>query len=243
MNTLIQFIKSVLEISLFASAMIVIVLLIRKLAKDRIDIRAVSFLWLLVILRLCLPGMLESPVHFAGLFPEAAVSQDAAGQPVSPNAGIRYEENSAPGSQLSGYGPSARIKDTTPGNAAAAGPQDFPFYEQALSFVKSPDIWLLAAILWIIGGLAVLASVLKESIQFNLRILKGGYPLTDRKIRDIIAAHKKAVRLRRAVRVSFCSSIQMPMAVGAFRPHILLPPHLTEELNEEHVNAILLHEV
>ncbi len=89
----------------------------------------------------------------------------------------------------------------------------------------------------------VLASVLKESVVFNLRTRMSSEKLTDTKILGIVAAHQKALRLQRSIRVSVCSSIQMPLAFGVLRPHILLPARMMEELGQEHLEAILLHEV
>ncbi|MEA4849636.1 MAG: hypothetical protein VB106_20595, partial [Clostridiaceae bacterium] len=80
MSAVIELFKSILEVSLFASAMMVVVFLIKAIAKDRIKIKVISFLWLIVILRLCLPGMLESPVHVDELFPKTIQAQAAVEQ-------------------------------------------------------------------------------------------------------------------------------------------------------------------
>lgn len=243
MNALIAFFKSILEVSLFASAMIIVVLLIKAIVKDRINIKVISILWLLVILRLCLPGMLESPVHVDGLFPALTEAQEVTEQPALQSEDTRfYQKNTA-------VNPLADNKAVTPGEAvnqnqtATAGQRTVTIYEQALGFLKSLDLWLVAAIVWLIGGAIVLASVLKESLSFGLRIRKSSRPLHDKGILDIVAAHRAANRLRRTIRVSVCSSIQMPLAFGVFHPHILLPAHMTEKLSEEHIDAILLHEV
>jgi beta-lactamase regulating signal transducer with metallopeptidase domain len=95
MNGLVTFFRGILEVSLFASAMIAVVLLIRKITKDRISIKVVSFLWLLVIVRLCLPGMLESPVHVDTLFPAPAQARQTDELPLSQSDATNFYENSA----------------------------------------------------------------------------------------------------------------------------------------------------
>ncbi len=243
MNGLITFFQGILEVSLFASAMIVVVLLIRKIAKDRINIKVVSFLWLLVIARLCLPGMLESPAHIDALFPASVEMRQTAEQPVSQNDATSFYENNTANHTLTDSKAASSSADSSHNHSAAGEPQTVAFYEQALAFVKSLDLWLVATIAWLIGGTIVLASVLKESITFGLRIRRSSQPLDDAEILGIVAAHRRVNRLRRNIRVSACSTIQMPLAFGVWHPHILLPARMTEELGREHLEAILLHEV
>jgi hypothetical protein len=47
--TVVQFFERILGISLIASAMIIIVLLLRAIAKNKIDIKILSFLWFLIM--------------------------------------------------------------------------------------------------------------------------------------------------------------------------------------------------
>jgi beta-lactamase regulating signal transducer with metallopeptidase domain len=240
MNALTAFFKSTLEISLFASAMIMVVLLIKAIAKDRIHIKFVSFLWLLVILRLCVPGMLESPVHVDGLLPETAKTQETAGQVVTQNVASNDAQDVTYENQLQDNEAASPINIPAKNTAQT---QTVPFYEEVFSFIKSMDLWLSAAVLWMIGGAIMLAFVLRESIVFGLRIRKNSHPLANPQILGIIAKHQSANHIRRNIRVSVSSSIQMPLAFGAIHPHILLPAHLTDELSKEHIDAILLHEV
>jgi beta-lactamase regulating signal transducer with metallopeptidase domain len=184
--------------------------------------------------------MLESPVRVDGLFPEP---QEVNEQQLSQNDSANYNQNNSLENTINEYEVTSPIKDATPNNANLTDPQIVPFEEQVLSFIKFIDLWLLATIIWVIGGVCILVSALKESIAFGLLIKKSSQPLTDTVILDMVMKHAKANQINRNIKVSICSSIQMPMTVGIFRPHILFPLNLVDSLSKEHIDVILLHEV
>lgn len=236
MSNLIEIFKSMLDISLLSSAMIIIVLLIRAVAKDRIHIKIISFLWLLVILRLCLPGMLASPVHLDSLF---TYDKQATEQHSVQSEVANFEHSNTNRTQQ----PRFQVDDRNLNDVYINEPIIVSSYDHVVRFINSLDLWALAAILWLIGSTFVFISTLKEYIVFGISIRRSIQPIVDRNMLDIVAAHKRTNRLRRSIRVSVCSSINMPMAIGLIRPHILLPIHITDELGKEHIDAILLHEV
>lgn len=239
MNTAVALFKGVLEISLFASVMIAIVLTIRAIAKDKINIRIVSFLWFLVILRLCVPGMLESPVHIDRLL---AGTEEAAAQPVSPdvqNNGYTH----IPDNTSANTNTAPVLGDTGTDASDADAPKTISFWERIKSLIDSIDIWLIAALLWIAGGAIVLLSAIRENTAFCLHIRKHDYPVEDQAILEIIVAHRRTNRIRRGVRISACPSVHMPMVVGVFRPRILLPTYMIGKMKPAHMDAILLHEI
>ncbi len=244
MDTVIQLFKSILGISLFASAMIIIVLLIRAIAKNRVNINIASFLWLLVILRLCLPGMLESPVHIDGLFPgeEATIEQSALS-----NFSPTYEEdidiNNAPNLTLPDKELVSLENDGVSNGLYVSDSNDITFWDKAANFIQSLDLWGVASIIWIAGSLIVLLLAIKESIVFGLHIKKNSELIKNQAILDIINAHKAANRIKRTIRVSACPSIQMPMMIGVFNPHILLPAYMIDKFERKYLDPILLHEV
>lgn len=243
MDTVIQLFKSILEISLFASAMIIVVLLIRTIAKDKINIQVVSFLWLLVILRLCIPGMLESPVHIDGLFPEEeAVSVQS--NALESDSSYEIKDNTTINNNYRLTGVSDNeLNESVSNNLTASESEDIAFWDKAVNFIQSLNLWVVATIIWITGSAIVLLLAVKESIVFGLHIRKNSITIRDKEILDIINAHKAVNQIHRVIRVSACPSVQMPMAIGVFKPHILLPAQIIDEMERKYLEPILLHEV
>lgn len=244
MDTVIQLFKSILEISLFASAMIIVVLLIRAIAKDRINIKVVSFLWLLVILRLCLPGMLESPVHIDGLFPrdEATIEQSALSD-FSPAYEKDVAINNIPNPTLLDNQLVPLEIEGVSNDLDIFESKDVSFWNKAANYIQSLDLWAAASIIWILGSAIVLLLTVKESIVFGLHIKKNCAPVKNQAILDIVNVHKATNRIQRKICVSSCSSIQMPMVIGIIKPHILLPSNMVDKLERKYLEPILLHEV
>ena len=241
MSAVIQLFKSILEASLFASVLIVVVLLIKAIAKDKINGKMVSFLWLLVVLRLCLPGMLESPVHTDGWFPK----MQAVIEPVLSNPSPAYT-NTAANTPGFGFPDNSHVTSenkSNPNDLTISEPENLSFWNSAMRFIRSCNLWLVAAVIWITGGAIVLLLAFWESIVFCLHIKKSSHPLTDAAILDILSKHERDCHLRQSVKFSVFPFIQMPLTFGVLHPHILLPLHWTDELCKEHINAILLHEV
>ena len=244
MDTVIQLFKSILEISLFASAMIIIVLLIRTMAKDKINIKVISFLWLLVILRLCIPGMLESPVHIDGLFPEEETTSVQFDTVESDSSTYESEEDTVINTTPSLIGPSENeLNESFSNDLTVTEPEDTTFWEEIAGFIQSLDWWLVTAFIWLAGAAVVLLSAIRESIVFGLHIKKNSVTIKDQAILDIVNVHRAASRIQREVRISTCLSIQMPMVIGFFNPHILLPAHMAGELDHKYLEPILLHEI
>ena len=246
MNTAIQLFKSILEISLFASAMILVVLLIRAIAKDKINIKVISILWLLVVLRLCIPGMLESPVHIDGLFPASEVTME---QATSPGYSPTYENNenitvndtphyTLPDNELN----SSRNAEAS-NNLTAPETKAISVWEKITGFFKSLDLWAAASVLWIAGGVIVLLLVIRESLLFGFHIKRNSELIKDKRIIDIVNMHRHTNRIEREINISSCPSIHMPLVIGVFKPHILLPAHMVKTMERKYLDTILLHEV
>ena len=245
MDTTIQLIKYILETSLFASAMIFIVLLIRAIAKDKVNIKLISMLWLIVILRLCLPGMLESPVHVDGLFPEKIATVEQTGTPRSSSTIEGKEEltaNHEPKIALPDKLKPLENTNITNGLIETES-DDISLWEKITNFILFFDLWFLASIVWIVGGAIILLSAIKDSIIFGFHVKKNCDTVKDQAILDIVNSHKRTIRIKREIKITTCAAIQMPLVIGILRPNILLPTHIINKMDHKYLYTILLHEV
>ncbi len=61
-------IKTIVQLSAYSSAMIISVMLLKAVFKNKIHLKLIIFLWMIVLLRLIIPFTASSPIHFDSLF-------------------------------------------------------------------------------------------------------------------------------------------------------------------------------
>jgi beta-lactamase regulating signal transducer with metallopeptidase domain len=220
-----------LEITAVSSAIILAVFVFRALLAKRIRPGAVGMLWALVLLRLCLPLTLESPVHLPQLIPqqqEAAAEQPAYNEEPDP---VYIPADFGPGSE---YEPET-VYEITPQASAAyePGPAEGPAEN---SF--SADWLAIAAYIWLAGAAAVLLSAVWKGAAFGHRAGR-------------CEAHEEACRIADGIRVTLrvrrvpvkvCGDIKAPVLFGLLRPQILLP-RSCRGADGETLRCILTHEL
>jgi bla regulator protein BlaR1 len=103
-----------------------------------------------------------------------------------------------------------------------------------------PIVLLLAAI-WLVGVLVMLILMMRSFHQAH-RLGRSAIPADDAGLLRCFTGCKELVRCKRSVRLGYSAEITTPMAVGCFRPMILLP--LTRrKLSEAELSGVLLHEL
>ena len=243
MNTYVMIFKNVLEISLFASIMIAVIFLIKAVLGNRIGIKAITFLWLLVALRLCLPVMVESPLHLNSLLPDKPAAQNAQTTDIA-----AYE----PDYDYSGIAPSeyeAEYSDTDIGAAQtqpetrSEAPAQKALFIRIYDKLQSIDLWSAVSVVWLMAAVLVFLVSVEKSIAFSLYAKKHSTPIDDKKFLVGLDILKIECGINRKVVVSSCKFINMPVMYGIIRPHILLPAAMKIKLSKEHLDAILMHEL
>jgi len=239
MNTYIIFFKSILEISLFASIMVAVIFLIKAIFKNKIDIKTITFLWLLVIVRLCLPVTVQSPVHIDSLIPDAAVAEAHE----APDT-LSYDETAFDAAIQPDY----EAGHITPGYDAGDGDyteklKEASFFKNILNVFQSIDLWGMVSIIWFIGFILVLVFSVEKSITFALYAKRNSQEIDDKKLLISFDILKIKCNIRRNIKISTCKFINMPVMYGALCPHILLPASMVGKLKKEHMDTILLHEL
>lgn len=242
MNAYITLFKSMLEISLFASVMIAAVFAIKVIFKNKINMKTVMLLWLLVIFRLCLPVMVQSPFHIDSLLPEKIAANETeapytqAPQEAAPyydTAGALYEEEA--------MSPPAEVDSASGGHGAE--PEKISFFGKIISALSSADLWGLASVAWLAGAVIVFLVSMEKSIAFSLYAKKNSRRIDDKKLLITLDILKIKCNIKQNVKISACKLINMPVVYGIFAPHILLPESMSGKLKREHMEAIVLHEL
>lgn len=221
------FLQTLLRLSLSGSLLALLLTALRPLLRGRVSRRTAYYLWLLVLLRLCVPAgiALPAPVEAAAEPTDAppAVIQTVPEGPLDVPAGPAGAEPSPP-SQAAPEPPVKPVEPTEPTPAPAG-----PGLKERL---KGPEVW---AAVWAAGAAASL-------LWFAL-----GYFLASGAVRrsagrpspEALAVLRELDGTGR-VRLAESPAVSTPLLLGAARPVIVLPAGVTDRAR---LRDILTHEL
>ncbi len=232
--------KLFLEISIMASAMIGIVLIIRKFFSKKMSPAVMMVLWGMVLVRLCLPFTFTSPVNITDLLPEQAIVANASEEPAATDRQTTGDFSVAENSSSPEIRTQAAAREI-PGPAVETPPVETGGF--ALSdIVENIPIWSVFAAIWITGFAATLCTSIRKAARFRKK-LKFCKPVTDERILEFIKIHTRNTRIKKAISVLECDFVHAPAVLGYIRPCILIPSRFVKEMDRDSLNAILLHEI
>jgi|SRR5882672_9753937 len=117
-----------------------------------------------------------------------------------------------------------------------------PVTQAVPSEIILPEFWAMVIfVLWIL--IAALATMRIAVGLWKLRRLRSGsLPLPASKVTPAIQEIVAQFQSTRRVAVCSSSAVSVPIAIGFFRPVILLPEWVLQDLLEEELKVVLLHE-
>lgn len=226
---------SFLQMSLAASVMILVILLIRTLAIHRLPKRFFLLLWVVVLLRLLVPFSLPSPTSIYSLLPTEPLPAPDIEQelsvPSAPPAASPWEafELNLP----------SDLPEQTMQTAQTAEPTREPAEEEkenpmpAFSLPSKKQLmtagWAAGAVLF---ALFFFISYLRAQTEFRMSL-----PVTHPFLEHWLACHP----LRRTISIRQDDRISSPLTYGILHPVILLPRQ-NLSLPQETLDCILTHE-
>ena len=114
----------------------------------------------------------------------------------------------------------------------------------APSFLQRAEAWLPAALLliWALGFAAVLLAWYARWRHVS-KILLRAIPVDSRRELEILRRIENNTRARTRTRFLISNDLMEPGIFGIFHPVLLWPAHLSDRLEDAHLEAILAHEV
>lgn len=238
---MISLFKNTMEIALFSSVMIAVILLLKALFKHKLNIKIISFLWILILFRLIIPVTIESPIHISDIIPaipsegfymdvfDLSTAQDATNNyameaPDQINEGIVV----APENSNIGY-----IKNE----------KSYPsITNKAIVYISKLSIVEILAFIWIIGAAISFFINLINIYNFNKKISEIR-KIDSTTILEMIQTNKVKVRLKRNVNVYECDYIDAPITLGILKPKIIVPIGFMSSISPNKQTLIILHEL
>ncbi|MBN2878001.1 MAG: hypothetical protein JXN65_00015 [Clostridia bacterium] len=210
--------KSILISTMLSTIMIIAILIIRKLFSKKLHIEILSFLWLLVVLRLAVPITPEIGIHADSFIPafrsDIIVAPDTAALQEKPET--NYSE------ELPGDNPAAAPNTSKAPETNTNAFQQLPVWDKLRTIYHKANIMLYLSYIWAAGILITLFIKMYSIIRFKKKISLS-LTINDAEIIQMMESNRKLIKLRRKVIIQECPYIDAPATYGIMYPKIILP--------------------
>lgn len=229
-----------LETTLIASVVIVLILAAQKLLGSRLGPRWCHALWLVLLLRMVLPWTPPSPVSLRNLIP-APIERT---QPPASILVVGHHGRSGPLEASEGTQPKAISPPTSTTDVLQTAPPRMTSSPRgnAPPAAAWPAIRRLLPVLWLMGAI-ILGSYLLASNFALWRILKRERPLLNQPILELFEACKSQMGVQTVVALVPNNQVGTAALFGFVRPRLLLPRELVETGSPEELRYVFLHEL
>lgn len=238
--------------SFMASVVVVLILGMKWLLKDRLPVQWQYAMWLILIVRLILPWAPESSFSVYNLFSSTTSAESETnyvGEEISESSHDQVlkhieRDSSKYSSKYSSESNNVITKSPAKNNINPER-NDMQGEKQGL-LVSDAIHWLYLGIfsIWLIGFILLLFYLWKINRKFR-RILF----FHQRSQRDsstlvhILQQCKDIMGIKRTVELKITDLAQGPMLLGFVRPQILLPSYMEGDFSEEELKYVFLHEL
>jgi beta-lactamase regulating signal transducer with metallopeptidase domain/Tol biopolymer transport system component len=218
-----------LQTTLIGSVVIGLILAAQKAIGGKLGPRWCHALWLVLLIRLALPGAFPGQIDLFNL----VASRDRQVQQQQPSETAEQNEVSQTAQKPeSGVGIQ---KPVTPKSETLATGQSESKPEPA-------DLRRVLPFLWLAGAM-VMGGYLLWSNFFLWRIVRRDRPLLDQKTLELFEECKERMGVQTLVGLIPSARIKSPALFGFIRPRLLLPLAMFEEAGQEEMRYVFLHEL
>lgn len=229
-----QALRTVLQLSLHASVVVLAVLLIQGALRKRISARSRYALWSIVVARLLIPWNYELPVVTETI--HTPISPVAA-----PDQTPRFIDLNA--REISDAPEVPMLHTTTPiKTATSTSETQINVSPPPPAETHVPNPWTLAALAWM-SGLVLIPTVITLNQRRTARRLLQESTAPPAWVLQTLQDLRSEFRLVTHPEVLMTTQLHSPTLLGVRHPKILLPKKLIESSSPEEVRLFLLHEL
>ncbi|WFD08944.1 M56 family metallopeptidase [Tepidibacter hydrothermalis] len=234
MNLLNKVFLWILYSSLTSTVIILLVLSIKKLLKNKISSKFCHSLWVLVLIKLLFPFSLESNLSLFNLLPENDIH-------VAAYNNLYYMEeninNNASNPDLSNIKNQNIHKNN--------------LLNQELQEEKNTNIFKrfsvektlkFSSYIWLFGFLSLSLFIILAAINFTKK-LRTFNEINDPEIIQILNILKEKLKIRKDISIYYSQNVKSPFIFGFFNPKICISKDILNVIDHNELYYILLHEL
>lgn len=230
MSFLLPIFQGVVYASVMAGILTIVIILLKLLLGNKLNVKWHSWVWFLVMIRLLAPYAPETPFsvfNLGGLFsgvPNYSMSE----QQVNPIVNLGLTQNNG-GSQ-------ADLHNVANGTA-------LPNSSGAPNSTKTGDFyWMIFCAVWLMGMTGFAFITLEKERRFR-RELKNYGPCQDYSILALCASCQSRLGLSGGLVILETDKRKSPSVYGLIRPKLLMPVGIGTRLSDDELEYVILHEL
>jgi protein-export membrane protein SecD len=224
------------ESTIYISILICLIFIIKAFTKRRLPAWWSYFLWLLLLVRMLIPVVVETPVGVFNYFPAPPENSSYIRYLMPHPTSISFIQN-APDSSPYAVPPDADLSNKS-------STESHDTHETATTNTSGFDLSFDKALmlLWLAGVLAFGIATVYKNCKFRLGVRRE-QPVTDKDILELFNECRSTLGLQKKVKIIVTDSVKSPAIYGYFKPQLLLPTHFLDTLNKDELYCIFLHEL
>ncbi len=219
----------VLGTSAKASILIIGLILIKLLFRDRLGARIHYGLWIIVLISLVLPWTPASPVSIYNLSNSRPL-----GSIVAPAQ--EYINSVVTSSIWSSQSTAVGASEVSPNNSINSDNQvSVPAPSNHIS------IYAILFLIWVLGIVFLTMSMIFVNRKFSKKLMRE--TVNSQRVFDIFTESKRSININNQIALLQTHDLSSPSLYGLVRPHLLLPSWTVESLSEDQLRHVFLHEL
>jgi bla regulator protein BlaR1 len=228
--------KWLFHLSCTASILILMIMLVKILLKNKLGVKFHYAIWFILILKLILPFAPESSMSLFNILPITTQTSTA---PLFTND--FYTRTTY----------SSIVNENNPTNVVSPRSEENTTYSKSTivntlnnikSYIKniSPYKWFF--LVWMLGMLLLSIYTIIISIVFNNKVAQGK-ELSDKGILNILEECKNKMKLKKTIPVIELEGLCSPAILGFVNPKIIIPLGSTNTIDSNEFHYVFLHEL
>ncbi|MDR3643621.1 MAG: M56 family metallopeptidase, partial [Clostridia bacterium] len=219
--------------SLLGTVLVALILLAQALSGKKLSAKFHYYVWLLLLLRLLIPYVPESPASVYNLFPTLISSTVSK----TDNSISQWEEETSSASAQKGM-----AKVSAGGKSSGAKAVTAVSGENTANARKHRAISIVIAI-WLLGVAGLFIYSLGFSLYMRRKIRKQAVRPVYGSLVQLYACCRERIGVRGNLPIVVIDGIQSPAVFGLFRPKLMLPERMMGQLADQELEYVLLHEL
>lgn len=233
--------SKVLIISIMAAVLIVLILLVKAIFKEKLSARWHYYIWFLLAARLVIPYTPELSLDWQGIFPqEEAVTRNQSENEAAINMENVFnyvlktnEEERIPEHKT--------VHSLTNTNQNHKPPNSI--MEKSMNNKLKLMFLEAASKVWIIGIIFFTLYIIIINFIMNYKIRATSVSVENSNVQNILEDCKKLVKVKGDIPVVYQKHIRTPAVYGIFSTKMLMPADMIDQLGIDEIRYIILHEL
>lgn len=231
---------NILLTSIMSAMLIILIFLVKVIFKEKLSAKWHYYIWLILVIRLIIPYTPEFSPKMNDIFPQ--IKDNVRIQAENHTIGLDANSNT----DSKNENEKSNYKYNTNYNSEAIDEKDVPLYSRVEE--KNNGKWSLtilgiASKIWVMGIFFFLFYLIFINCIMYYKIKKSSEIVQSCGIQNILDECRKLVNIVSHIPVIYQKHIKTPAICGVFKPKMLIPVNILNQLSPDETKYVVLHEL